>query len=767
MMNDSRFEELCDQFEASWRVGQPLNLSQVLRRGPPSQQDELLQALLEIDLEYRFAANEAPDPKDYPFAGQEAVVARAYAATRRRIDSSENFSAASTDIDATQEALSPVERTIGPYQLLRVISEDEMGTVYLAEQQKPVRKRVALKVIRTSLDRTEFLRQFDDERHTLATMEHPNLAKLLDADMADSGRPYFVMELVQGVPITEFCDKYKLNLKKRLQLFIQSCDAVQHGHHKGMLHLDLKPANVLIEPQRRIPSARVINFGLAKALWSSRRVSEETLLTRFDQAIGTVQYVSPEQWERNALDVDTRSDVYSLGVLLYELLTGTTPVEIESLRGMTREQYVAVIRAEETPRPSARLRSLGDAAKQVAARRKIDPQKLGRLLRGDLDRIAGKALEKNRERRYGSAGDLGDAVSRFLAAEPVEVKSLRPAARSERIDTKECVDVSLTKMDQFSVERWDSIWEANSLNEVLSPPQRPDEIGRLGDFQVVKLLGAGGMGFVFLAKTPGSKSPFALKVMKPAVAMRPNAKRRFLREAHAAKKLKHQNIVRIFQLGDIDGTPYITMEYLQGQSLQSLIDQSKTFAQTQIIRFAREIASALAFAHSHDFVHRDIKPNNLWVTSPAGSIKVLDFGLVRDLSQDHVSLTETGVVVGSPKYMSPEQARGEKVGAPSDLFSMGSILYRLATGKYAFDGKNVTSTLLSIANEQPESISKLRPELHHEFAQLIHRLLAKDPHDRPASAADVYRRLVQFEQQATTKPPIINPSSNRRDGSKK
>ncbi|QDV87384.1 serine/threonine protein kinase [Planctomycetes bacterium TBK1r] len=758
-MSDSTFEDLCDQFEASWQAGQPLSIRRLLKKIPSSQRTHLLKALLEIELEYRFQAEEQPTPKDYPFPGLDAIVALAFAETRRRIKSTVSDLTPSKQTDATQEALGLPGRRIGPFKLLKKIGEDELVTVYMAEQQKPMLRTIALNIVQADLDHAEVVSRFNEERQLLSMLVHPHIAKVLDADTTDSGRSYFVTEFIDGDPITRFCDQFRLNMKKRLQLFIQSCDAVQHGNQKGVLHRDLRPDNVLIEQHGRLPTARVINFGLARALRRSQLFTEETRFTRFDQAFVEFQYVSPEHLRMNASAIDSRSDVYSLGALLYELITGTTPIHKVTPNEKTLGKYLTAIQHEETPRPSLRLKNLGNSAAEVADNRRCELKKLIRLLRGDLDRIAIKALQKKPERRYGDAGELADDIRRFLAAEPVRSRRARRSSQLRNSDTEECGAATITQADDALERHADLSCDPESLHGILSPPQEPDEIGRLGNFRIEQVLGAGGMGFVFLATTPESKDPIALKVMNPAIAQQPNAVRRFLREGQAAKQLRHPNIVKLMQSGDINGTPYITMEYLRGQSLQSAMRQYKTFAQTKIIQFAKEIASGLAFAHSRDLVHRDIKPSNLWIVSPPGSIKILDFGLVRDVSLDHVSLTDTGVVVGSPKYMSPEQVRGEKVGAPSDLFSMGSILYRLATGKHAFDEKNVTSTLLSIAKDDPVPISKVCPEFHVDFANLIHRLLMKDPRDRPQSASNVYHLLLQLENQLTAPPPVVSPSS--------
>jgi serine/threonine protein kinase len=307
---------------------------------------------------------------------------------------------------------------IGPYTLREQIGEGGFGLVFVAEQTEPVRRKVALKVIKPGMDTRQVVARFEAERQALALMDHPNIAKVLEAGATASGRPFFVMELVRGIPITEYADAHHLTPQDRLGLFIQVCRAVQHAHQKGVIHRDLKPSNILVAPHDGIPVVKVIDFGVAKAL--GQALTDKTIYTRFFQMIGTPLYMSPEQAEVNQLDVDTRSDIYSLGVLLYELLTGTTPFDRERFQTAAFEEIRRIIKEEEPPRPSTRLTSLGETLPAVSAFRGTDPGKLAGLVRGELDWIAMKCLEKDRSRRYDSAAALAKDVQRYLIGDAVE-----------------------------------------------------------------------------------------------------------------------------------------------------------------------------------------------------------------------------------------------------------------------------------------------------------------------------------------------------------
>jgi tetratricopeptide (TPR) repeat protein/serine/threonine protein kinase len=306
---------------------------------------------------------------------------------------------------------------IGPYKLMEQIGEGGMGLVFVAEQQQPVRRKVALKVIKPGMDTRQVVARFEAERQALALMDHPHIAKVFDGGTTDSGRPYFVMELVKGVPITEYCDQNRVPIRQRLELFVSVCQAVQHAHQKGIIHRDLKPSNVLVMSHDGTPVVKVIDFGVAKAI--GQQLTDKTIYTQFAQMVGTPLYMSPEQAGMSSLDVDTRSDIYSLGVLLYELLTGTTPFDKERLREAGYDQMRRIICEEEPPKPSMRISTMGKVATTVSTQRQSEPRQLSKLIRGELDWIVMKAVEKDRNRRYDTTNGLAMDVQRYLNDEPV------------------------------------------------------------------------------------------------------------------------------------------------------------------------------------------------------------------------------------------------------------------------------------------------------------------------------------------------------------
>jgi len=346
-------------------------------------------------------------------------------------------------IDSTKPVVrsAALPETIAGYRVLSVLGEGGMGVVYLVEQAKPIRRRVALKLIKPGMDSKAVIARFESERQALALMDHPGVAKVFDAGTTEQGRPYFAMEYVAGVPITEHCDRQKLSVKERLELFMQVCEAVQHAHQKGVIHRDIKPKNILVSVKEGQAVAKVIDFGVAKAI--SQPLTKKTLFTEQGQLIGTPSYMSPEQAEMTAQDIDTRTDIYSLGVVLYELLTGELPLDPKSLREIAFEQILRMIRefepskpstrvgstvrtgeqseprAQATGLPTPRLRSGLGSAVDVARTRGTDPKTLTRYLRGDLDWITMKALEKDRTRRYATASEFAGDIARHLKNEPV------------------------------------------------------------------------------------------------------------------------------------------------------------------------------------------------------------------------------------------------------------------------------------------------------------------------------------------------------------
>jgi serine/threonine protein kinase/tetratricopeptide (TPR) repeat protein len=306
---------------------------------------------------------------------------------------------------------------IGPYKLLQPIGEGGMGAVWMAQQAEPVKRLVALKLIKPGMDSKNVLARFNAERQALALMDHPNIARVFDGGTTKTSRPFFVMELVKGVPLTKYCDEHRLTPHQRLELFIPVCQAIQHAHQKGIIHRDIKPSNVLVALYDGKPVPKVIDFGVAKAL--GQQLAAETLVTGFGNIVGTLEYMSPEQAEINQLDIDTRSDIYSLGVVLYELLTGSTPLDKSRLKEAAFVELLRVVREVEPPRPSTRLSASKDSIPSISAQRHMEPAKLTKLLRGDLDWIVMKALDKDRSRRYESAGTFAADIERYLKNEPV------------------------------------------------------------------------------------------------------------------------------------------------------------------------------------------------------------------------------------------------------------------------------------------------------------------------------------------------------------
>jgi non-specific serine/threonine protein kinase/serine/threonine-protein kinase len=372
--------------------------------------------------------------------------------------------------DASQTPLNPTvnyepltERAgtrIGPYLLREQIGEGGFGLVFVAEQTEPVKRKVALKVIKPGMDTREVMARFEAERQALAMMDHPNIARVLDAGATESGRPYFVMELVRGVPITEYCDKNQLPPNERLELFMTVCQAIQHAHQKGIIHRDIKPSNVLVTSHDGKPVAKVIDFGVAKAV--HQQLTARTVYTNFAQMIGTPLYMSPEQAEMSGLDIDTRSDIYSLGVLLYELLTGTTPLEKKHFAKAAYEEIRRLIREEEPPKPSTRI-STSDSIASIAAQRHMEPAKLSKLMRGDLDWITMKCLEKDRTRRYETANGLARDVERYLSDEPVEAcppsatYRLRKFAKKNRAALTTTATIAVLLVTGIAVSTWQAM----------------------------------------------------------------------------------------------------------------------------------------------------------------------------------------------------------------------------------------------------------------------------------------------------------------------
>jgi serine/threonine protein kinase len=376
---------------------------------------------------------------------------------------------------------------IGPYKLLQQLGEGGMGVVFMAEQREPLDRRVALKIIKPGMDTAEVITRFQAERQALALMEHPNIARVLDAGTTPTGRPFFVMELVKGLPINQYCDEHQLNIRERLALFVPLCQAVQHAHQKGIIHRDLKPTNVLVADYDHTPLPKIIDFGVAKAL--NQRLTERTMFTQFGQVVGTLEYMSPEQAKLNQLDIDTRSDIYSLGVMLYELLTGSTPFQKERLHSAAFDEVLRIIKEEEPPNPSTRL-SRSETLPSIAANRKMEPARLNKTVRGELDWIVMKCLEKERGRRYETASTLAADLERYLNDEPVQAcppsmsYRLRKLARRRRGPVLAGLIVILTMVGGTAASIWQAVRatraERNALAGWINAAESADAADKAG-----------------------------------------------------------------------------------------------------------------------------------------------------------------------------------------------------------------------------------------------------------------------------------------------
>ncbi len=434
-MTDSmnQLRSKAEDYRANLEQGQRRNWLTVLSAVPEENRLALAALLIPIEIGFRARNGEEIDPRvDYPNLSEElyGLLQKEIEVLGNRItiDQPKNRTSHYEPQSGRSASDGRAPQFLGPYKLLHKIGEGGMGEVWMAEQERPIRRRVAIKLIKSGQDTKQVVARFEAERQALSMMNHQNIARVLDVGTTGDGQPFFVMELVQGIPFSTYCDKNKLSIKERLSLFIPVCEAVQHAHQKGIIHRDLKPSNVLVCLSDGRPTPKVIDFGLAKALQHTTRLTDKTMFTEIGQVVGTLQYMSPEQAEMNQLDIDTRTDVYSLGVMLYELLTGSTPLDRHTLGNQAILKILELIREQEPPLPSLRLSSVSpEAASGVSRQRKIEPGKLKNILRGELDWIVMKTLEKDRSRRYESASELAIEIQRYLSGDLVRA---RPPSRS-------------------------------------------------------------------------------------------------------------------------------------------------------------------------------------------------------------------------------------------------------------------------------------------------------------------------------------------------
>jgi serine/threonine protein kinase len=458
MSENTPIEQVVDMFDEAWHRGDRPSVGKFLERVPERSHEEFLNLLLPIEIEYRSNAGEEVKTSDYDELGSTAqsIVARLIS-TPRTIEDQLIPSKQSEDAN---ELVSQDSRQIGPYRLVEQIGEGGMGSVWLAEQERPVRRQVALKLIKPSLASKEVIARFEAERQALAMMDHPNIAKVFDAGTTETGSPFFVMELIDGTPLNVYCDDHKLSIRARLKIMIDVCGAIQHAHQKGILHRDLKPSNVLVGEANGKSVPKVIDFGLAKATEHATRLTDKTMFTEFGQVVGTLQYMSPEQAAMDSMDIDTRTDIYSLGVMLYELLAGSPPLDQESMGKKALLHVLEMIREKEPPRPSTRLSSAKHRSEDISRLRKIAPSKLQSILKGELDWIVMKAIEKDRKRRYETATGFADDMQRFLGNEAVVARPpsswyrIQKFTQKNRVVACSLLGVALILFGAVAVSSW-------------------------------------------------------------------------------------------------------------------------------------------------------------------------------------------------------------------------------------------------------------------------------------------------------------------------
>jgi serine/threonine protein kinase/tetratricopeptide (TPR) repeat protein len=480
---------------------------------------------------------------------------------------------------------------IGPYKLLEQIGEGGFGIVFMAEQTQPLRRKVAVKVLKPGMDTRQVIARFEAERQALALMDHPHIAQVYEGGETASGRPYFVMELVRGIPITEFCDHNNLSVRERLGLMVDVCQAVQHAHQKGVIHRDLKPSNVLVTLHDDKAVAKVIDFGIAKA--AGQQLTDKTLFTNFAQMVGTPLYMSPEQAQMSGLDVDTRSDIYSLGVMLYELLTGTTPFDKERLRAAGYDEIRRIIREEEPAKPSTRVSTLGQAASTASARRRSDPKRLSRLFRGELDWIVMKCLEKDRSRRYETANGLARDLQRFLADEPVQAcppsagYRLRKFARKYRAPLRIAGAFAALLVLAAAVGTWQAVRATLAERQAVAERDRAEASFRMARDAVDRL-------FTQVSQSPKLKAQGMERFRKDLLLDARGFYERFVREQFDAPGVRHDLALAHHRLAEIDRElgDYAAAE--EAATKAAALLRELVLAQPEAAEYRRDLAASCA-----------------------------------------------------------------------------------------------------------------------------------------------------------------------------
>jgi serine/threonine protein kinase len=466
----------------------------------------------------------------------------AIAAKPGPLDAAANQSRPDDEETRMMEPHQTVGQTIGPYRMLQLIGQGGMGEVWLADQRRPVRRRVAIKLIKAGMDTREVVARFESERQALALMDHPSIAKVFDGGSTPQGRPYFVMEYVTGIPITSYCDKHKLTINQRLELFVQVCEGVQHAHQRAIIHRDLKPSNILVGEVDGKLLPKIIDFGVAKA--TSQRLTANTMFTRVGAIVGTPGYMSPEQADSAGEDIDTRTDVYSLGVVLYELLVGALPLNFSK---DPWDQIVRRLRDEDAPQPSAKVRTLGERSSVVAQDRGADLTTLARQLVGDVDAIVLKALEKDRSRRYSTPSELATDIGRYLRNEPVIACSASAAYRARKYIRRHRIGVAVTAASAVLLVSF-SVTVGILAYVARSEKARSEKNLRLAQNAVDEMLSSAGRETARVAADVPQMEEFRGELLSKAR----NFYNIFITEKPNSETLRNETAGAHFMLGDID-----------------------------------------------------------------------------------------------------------------------------------------------------------------------------------------------------------------------
>jgi len=667
----------------------------------------------------------------------------------------------------------------GRYKLIEEIGEGGMGSVYLAQQTEPVKRAVAVKVIKAGMDSKAVLTRFEAERQALAMMDHPNIAKVLDAGTTDGGRPFFVMELVKGVPITQFCDERKLTPRQRLELFVPVCQAIQHAHQKGIIHRDIKPSNVLVALYDDRPVPKVIDFGVAKAAGQS--LTDMTLMTGFGAVVGTPEYMSPEQANMNNLDIDTRSDVYSLGVLLYELLTGSTPVDRKSLGKAALLEILRIVREVEAPRPSAKLSTI-DTLPSVAANRGTEPAKLSKLMKGELDWVLLKALEKDRARRYETANGLARDIQRYLADEIVEARPASAGYRLRKFVRRHKGQVVAASLVLFALLAGIAgttvgLFEAKK-QERLAVDARHAEADRAAGERLAKLEAQAN------EKLAGERLVQVEAERKKADAAKAEAEAKEAEANAVVKFIEEQVFAAARPKGQAGGLGAgVTLRDAIAASVPAL---EKRFAEQPLVEARLRMALGLTFQYltKHDQACEQFERARSLLTRHRGPDNPDTIGSMHNLALSYASLNRPVDALKLNEETLAIRKRVLPLGHPDTLFTMNNMASNYAALNRPADTLKLREEILAIRKgalprDHPDTLYTMsnlarsyaemnRPadalKLREDVLAIRKRVMPKDHPDTLTSMVNLADSLIQLERGVEAIPLLDEILANPRTG---